>query len=121
MKRRSSEASLAMPSRRSLLGLIDDGDQAALATRLEHDGAGTLGEDRVVAADARAGARAEARAALADDDRARGDVLAGEDLHAEHLRVRVAAVPRGPESLFMGHLAVLPRVERRERALALRV
>ena len=35
---------------------------------------------------------AEARAALADDDLPAGDLLAGEDLHPEHVRVRFAAV-----------------------------
>ena len=32
-----------------------------------------------------------------------GHVLAGEHLHAEHLRIRVAAVPRRAESLLVGH------------------
>ena len=50
-----------------------------------------------------AGAGAEARAALADEDHPRRHVLAGEELHAEHLRVRVAAVPRRAESLLMRH------------------
>ena len=45
--------------------------------------AGAGGEDRVVAAEAGAVARAEAGAALADDDLAAADLLAGEDLHPE--------------------------------------
>src|SRR6266542_2859518 len=88
--------------------LVGDGDEAALAACLECDRAVALREDRVVAPDARAGARPETRAALADDDRPRRHALAVEDLDAEHLRVRVAAVPRRAESLFVSHLAVLP-------------
>src|SRR3954451_8650764 len=83
--------------------LLGDRDEAAFAARLEHDRAVALGEDRVVAADAGARARAEARATLPDDDRAGGHALAGEDLHAEHLRVGVTAVPRRAESLLMRH------------------
>src|SRR5438067_1454868 len=51
-------------------------------------------EQRVVAADAHAGARHDLGPALPDDDRACVDKLAAIDLDAEHLRVRVAAVPR---------------------------
>src|SRR5512132_1712310 len=74
--------------------LLGDGDEAALAACLEDDLAVSLGEDRVVPADPGAGARAEARAALAHDDRPGADALAVEDLDAKHLRVRVAPVPR---------------------------
>src|SRR4029079_18996115 len=81
-------------------------DKTAFAGRLEDHRAVTLGEDRVVAPDARAGAWAEAGAALPHDDRPRGDVLAVEDLDTEHLRLRVAAVPRRAESLFMSHPGV---------------
>ena len=45
----------------------------------------------------------EAGAALAHDDLAAGDLLAGEDLHAEALGVGVAAVARRAESLLMSH------------------
>ena len=58
---------------------------------------------RVVAADADAVAGLEARAALADDDLAAGDDLAGEHLHAEALGVRVAAVAGGAEALLVCH------------------
>src|SRR5438067_8001528 len=88
-------------SRRLLLA--DDADEAALAARPELDAAVARGEDRVVAADAGAVAGAKARAALADEDHPRGHVLAGEDLHAEHLRIRVAAVPRRTESFLVCH------------------
>src|SRR6201999_8460 len=65
--------------------------------------AGGLRIDRVVATDARAGARLEAGAALAHDDLAARDGLAREDLHAEALGVRVAAVAAGAEALLMCH------------------
>ena len=58
------------------------GDRAALAAAMELDDALAQREERVVATDADARARAEPRAALADDDHPRLDLLAGEDLHA---------------------------------------
>src|SRR5204863_9164416 len=79
-------------------------DETALAALPEGDRAGARGEDRVVAAEAGARAGAELRPALADEDHPGLDLLAGEDLHAEHLRVRVAAVPRRAESLLVCHL-----------------
>src|SRR5947208_12250096 len=106
-------------------GLVDDGNEAALAARPERDLAGARREDRVVLADARAGAWAEARAALADEDHPRLHVLAGEELDAEHLRVRVTAVPRRAQTFLVCHLVLLLRnergLERRDRALAVRV
>ena len=69
-----------------------DRDEPAAMTGPELHDAGALGEDRVVLAEARALAGLEAGAALADDDLAAGDLLAGEDLHAEALGVGVAAV-----------------------------
>src|SRR5580765_3795012 len=88
------------------IALLRDGNEAPLTCRLEDDGAVALGEDRVVAPDPCTGAGTEARAALAHDDRSRGDALAVEDLDAEHLRVRVAPVPRRAESLLMSHPGV---------------
>src|SRR5437763_526753 len=82
-----------------------DGDGPALARLAELELAGALGEDRVVLADARAGARAEARAALPDDDRPRLHVLTCEQLHAEALRVRVAAVAGGAKTFLVSHLS----------------
>src|SRR5690349_12286769 len=72
----------------------DDVDRFARfgALDLELDRAIDQGEQRVVAAEADARARMEARAALADDDVAGFDRLATIDLHAEVLRVRVATV-----------------------------
>src|SRR5581483_6734076 len=86
---------------------LDDRDETALAARPERDRPLAHREDRVVAADLRAGARAELRAALADDDVAGPDGLAVEDLHAEVLGVRVAAVLRGAETFLVCHLGVL--------------
>src|SRR6266566_1751336 len=83
--------------------LVDDRHEAALAARPEGDLAIAHGEDRVVPADPGAGAGAEARTALPDEDHPRRHVLAGEELHAEHLRIRVAAVPRRAEPLLVCH------------------
>src|SRR5439155_20683867 len=88
---------------------VDDRDGAALAARPELDPPVLLGEDRVVAAEPRARAGTEPRPALADDDHPGFDLLAGEDLHAEHLRVRVAPVARGSESFLVCHLLRLLR------------
>jgi hypothetical protein len=76
---------------------------AAAAARRDLDRAGGAGEERVVLAHADAVACLEARAALAHDDLAAGDGLAGEDLDAEHLRIRVAPVARGAEALLVRH------------------
>src|SRR5438046_7073525 len=64
------------------------------------------GEQRVVgrAADVRPGM--ELRAALPDDDRARGDELPGEALHAEVLGPGVAAVAGGTDTLLVCHASV---------------
>ena len=56
------------------------------------DRPGARCEDRVVAPDAGSIAGPEAGAALAHDDLAAADPLAGEDLDPEHLGVRVAPV-----------------------------
>src|SRR6266480_4751232 len=115
--RRSPAASLATPLERSAgfagrplnprLGRVVDGDIPTLATRAERNRSGTRGEDRVVAADARAVAGAELRAALAHEDHPGLHFLAGEDLDPEHLRVRVAPVARRAESFFVSHLVLL--------------
>src|SRR5579862_368799 len=102
----------ANQARRSL----DDGDCAALAARAERDRARTRGEDRVVAAELGAGAGAELRAALADDDVARLDGLPVEHLHSEVLRVGVAAVLRGAEALLVCHFATPPSPSEPTRA-----
>src|SRR5690349_7569362 len=60
----------------------------------------------MVAAEAGALAGAELGPALADDDHPGLDLLAGEDLHAQHLRLRVADVPRRAESFLVRHYSV---------------
>src|SRR5436305_1791604 len=50
-----------------------------------------------------AAGRAERGAPLADDDLAAAHPLPGKDLHAEHLRVRVAAVAARAKSFLVGH------------------
>src|SRR5919197_2538199 len=87
--------------------LVGDGHGPPLAALAEAERPVSLGEDRVVLADARAGARAEARAALADDDHAGLYRLAVEQLDAKALRVRVAAVPGGAKTFLVSHLAFL--------------
>ena len=79
---------------------------ALLAAR-ELDDAVDLREQRVVAAAADVLARVDARAALADEDRARGDLLTGEPLHAEPLGLGVAAVLVEPRP-FLWAICVYP-------------
>src|ERR1035441_7075095 len=64
--------------------------------------------ERVVFADAHAGARLEAGAALAHDDLAAGDALAGKGLDAQALGVGVTAVAARAEPLLMSHLEASP-------------
>src|SRR5207237_4999401 len=120
---RRARARAARREERELVA--DDAHEAAVAARAELHAAVARGENGVVSAHAGAVAGAEARSALADEDHPRGHVLAGEHLHAEHLRIRVATVPRRAESFLVGHLVLLPRGERRlersDRALAVRV
>src|SRR5437764_3422285 len=128
----ASNAGRSVPAMRqtSRLGpnaLLDACDGPAVAALAELDRALARREDRVVLADPGARARPELRSALADEDHPGLHVLAGEDLHAEHLRVGVAPVPRRPEAFLVGHL-VLPfllrgdrGLERRGRTLALAV
>src|SRR3990170_2787255 len=80
-----------------------DRDEAPVAAAAELDGALAEREDRVVASEAGARARAEPRAALPHDDHPGLDRLAGEHLDAEPLRLGVAAVARGAETLLVSH------------------
>src|SRR6266699_365130 len=105
---------------------VDDRDGSFLARGTERDAAVALREDRVVAADARAGARPELRAALADDDHPRLDLLAVEELHAQPLGLGVATVLRRAETFLVCHLLASflrgeRRLERSDRALPVRV
>src|SRR4051794_10373979 len=87
----------------------DDRDHAAAAALVELDHARRPRVDGVVAPDARAVARLELRAALADDDLAARHGLAREDLHAEELGLGVAAVAAGAEPLLVCHVLVSSR------------
>src|SRR5262245_55300432 len=97
---RTSRASRGAPVAPSL---VRDGDGALLAARRERDAAVARGEDRVVAADAGARAGAKPRAPLPDDDHPGLDLLAVEELHAQPLRLGVAPVLRGSETLLVCH------------------
>src|SRR2546423_14205745 len=82
---------------------------AAGAGSIELDEAVLQGVEGVVLADADVDARLEARPALPDQDRPGGDLLAAELLHAQTLRLAVAAVARTANSLFVCHpLPTLP-------------
>src|SRR5918998_721997 len=100
-------AASARATSRAAIGLVAvvrrDGDDALAALLAEDDRARRAGVERVVLADADAGAGAEAGAALADDDLAAADGLAGERLDAEALCVGVAPVARGAEALLVCH------------------
>src|SRR5689334_11633950 len=83
---------------------FDDADAlAVLAEVFETDCARNLGKERVVLSLANIGAGMDVSAALADDDRTGGDVLAGETLHAQPLAVRVAAVLGTAYTFFVSH------------------
>src|SRR5262245_53663004 len=87
----------------TLFGRVDPG-QLATADLVVDDAAGHLGEQGVVAAATHAGAGVDARAPLAHQDRAGGDHLTAEPLHAKALGRGVAAVAAGGGALLVGHL-----------------
>src|SRR5690606_36809105 len=93
-------AALRQPS-----GGGNDAHGATLLRSLDRELDGTVDqcEQGVVAAEADARARMELGAALADDDVAGLDGLAAVHVHAEVLRVGVAAVARGTYALFVCH------------------
>ena len=87
----------------ALLRGCGDRDEALVAGAAELDRPVAEREDRVVATEARARAGAELRPALTHDDHPGLDGLAGEDLHTEALRLRVAPVARRSETLLVRH------------------
>src|SRR5438105_8918747 len=87
-----------------LLGLLNRDATAVLADSLVLHLAGDHREQGVIAAKSDAGPGADLRPSLTDQDRARVDQLATVDLHAQHLRVRVAPVARGPAALLVCQL-----------------
>src|SRR5215207_1744475 len=86
-----------------------DVDELAAPALAELHRAGRQGEQRVVAADADVLAGVEARAALADDDRAGVDGRAVEHLHPEALGLGVAAVLGEAGTLGLGHVGSPPQ------------
>ena len=76
-------------------------DNLAITLATELDRTRTQGEQGVVLATANAVARVEVGAALTNEDLTSVDQLAAVALHAEALRVRVAAVTGGTKALLM--------------------
>src|SRR5882762_3811601 len=70
------------------------------------------GEQRVIRCPPHVAPRMKLGPALAHDDAARGHEFPAEALHAEVLRIGVAAVARGADALLMSH-AILSRPSRR--------
>src|SRR5690606_38900265 len=101
---RAEHAAPPWPRLLLLAGLDADDVLAQRASHGEADLAVDECIQRVVLAQADVLAGMEARAALAHDDRARGDRLAAVDLHTEHLRVGIAAVARGTAALLVCHV-----------------
>src|SRR2546422_668205 len=96
-----------------VLGLLNRDATAVFADSLVLHVARDHRKQRVVAAESDAGPGADLRASLADQDRARVDQLATIDLHAQHLRIRVAPVARRPAALLVCHLLGLLLAVRR--------
>src|SRR5207245_771806 len=90
------------PRRRSHRGGAD-AHEARITTPLELHEAVQLREQRVVRADPDVQSGLEPCPALADEDGAARHELAGEPLHAEHLGIRVPAVPRAADDLLVSH------------------
>src|SRR4029078_6059857 len=96
------ESLRALPARCSL-PLGDDVDELAAAARAELHHTARSREQRAVLAEPDVVAGVELGAALTHDDRAGGDRLTAEALHAEALRVGIAAVPGGGCALLLRH------------------
>src|SRR3954453_9404844 len=92
------------PPSNSLPASRNDVHDAATAAARELDDARAARVERVVLADPDTLAGLEAGAALAHDDLAAADGLAGERLDPEELGVGVAAVAGGAEALLVCHL-----------------
>ena len=88
---------------RGLFHWLDRNESSGCAFVFKLHNAGDLREERVVLADADVQAWFEPRAALANEDRAAGDELAGKALHSKPLRVAVATVARAALTFFMSH------------------
>jgi hypothetical protein len=92
------------------LSALNDVDDLAATFCAELNRACYECEESVIAASANACTRVEVGSALADNDFASLDDLAAIALNPEVLGVRVASVASGRRSLFMCHVAFLPRL-----------
>src|SRR5262249_10598417 len=90
-------------STHQLLWRLNADYPAVRAVVLELHAPVDLREDRVVLADPRVQSLAEPPSALPDDDGAAGDDVPIVRLHAEPLRIRIAAVAGAALSFFMSH------------------
>src|SRR5690606_361760 len=88
---------------RSVRRGVDRDELPRAAAPLETHHAIDQREQRVILPAAHVLARVELGSTLPDQDVAGKDVLPAEALHAEPLRVRVAAVPAGADSLLVRH------------------
>ena len=85
-----------------LLSGLHDGNLLAILTQtLKLDAAVHLGEQGVIAADAHVDAGMDMGAALADQNVSGQHKLTVSPLHAQPLRLRVAAIPGGTHALLM--------------------
>src|SRR5580765_1786772 len=115
--RRAGASSCCEPPARPVAGARSERlDEHRLAVERALDGIAHFAvdqrEQRVVLAGADIAAGMELGAALTHEDRAGRDLLAAEHLHAEHLRLGVAAVPCGAAALFLCHGCCSLRVHR---------
>lgn len=96
---------------------VNKASQPALVLELDH--AGHLGVQSIVLTATHVGPGLQWSAALADKNRAAGNRLSRETLHAEALRVRITPISRTAKSLLMCHLILTPGARlQRKRALA---
>src|SRR5436190_18378890 len=106
---RDGDAGAMRPRRLRLEASVrfDDADAlAVLAEVFETDRARNLGKERVVLSLANILAGMDVSAALADDDRAGADELAGEALDTQPLAVRVAPVLGTAYAFFVSHFRI---------------
>ena len=106
---KDGDAGAVRPEKRFFEALVrfDDADAAAvLAKSLEPDRAGDLRKERIVLSAADVAAGVNSCAALAHEDRAGSDELAGEALDAQSLTVTVAPVLGTAYTFFVSHTSL---------------
>src|SRR5215472_8074187 len=84
-------------------GLLGDAHELVVAPALEADVPVGLGEEGVIHPDTHVDAGLEACAALPHENASRGDELPAEALHAQHLRVGIAALARTADTFLVAH------------------